>query len=282
MTCFPGNQVDCVSFSLNRMFKKRKLKPGFHLLFHGGGRQSKLAIGRDDSGCTAASGKVAGMRTAAPREVCAAYGRLRWPGAAPQARPLFCFFFVFFSRSRSLIRWRCCCLSAAVTLSVLEETETSRVEEMLLRPASLIEDWFPQVNSCKESICIQGSRWRQLPSDQSCDLFDPSRRRHLLPVIALPTRKHLFKVKASKKKNTKRHRKGRIILHNENELPAMFRRLNTAKDLISGSEQLPRKTRTVRGARCWNVRCSTNCVSVGWSEPNSCNENSIKYKVLFI
>lgn len=94
MTCFPGNQVDCISpisFSFNRMFKNGRWNLDSTSSFRGA---NKLAIGQDDSGCTAASGKVARIRTAAPHEVYAAYGRLCWPGAAPQARPLFFWFFL--------------------------------------------------------------------------------------------------------------------------------------------------------------------------------------------
>lgn len=47
MTCFPGNQVDCIPpiwFSFNRVFEKRTMEPGFHLLLQRG--KSELAIGR--------------------------------------------------------------------------------------------------------------------------------------------------------------------------------------------------------------------------------------------
>lgn len=81
----------------------------------------------------------------------AAYGRLCWPGAAPQAPPLG----FFFSHSPSLMRRPCCRLSAVVTLSRFTAAGKSGRKRDVTRAAnvalsglvSLIEDrWFPQVD----------------------------------------------------------------------------------------------------------------------------------------
>lgn len=87
MTCFPGNQVDRVCQFHFHLIGCLKTEDETWIPPAPSEGQTNF-VGRDDSGCAAASRKVALIRTAAPREVYAAYGRPCWPGAAPQARPL--------------------------------------------------------------------------------------------------------------------------------------------------------------------------------------------------